>query len=55
MEKGFKYRIYPTPAQAALIERTFGCCRWVYNRTLEERRNAWEKAGGACPPPTARR
>ena len=37
METTFEYRIYPTCEQAALIERTFGCCRWVYNRVLSQR------------------
>ena len=34
MEKSYKYRLYPNKEQAELIERTFGCCRFVYNRTL---------------------
>lgn len=45
MEKGFRYRIYPTPAQVLLIERTFGCCRWVYNQALETRSFAWTNEG----------
>lgn len=32
--KAFKYRIYPTVEQEFLINRTFGCCRWVYNHYL---------------------
>lgn len=42
MDKGFKYRIYPTPKQRAAIEGTFGCCRWVFNMSLEVRQRAWE-------------
>ena len=34
MEKSFKYRIYPTEAQAEQIEKTFGCCRYTYNHYL---------------------
>lgn len=33
--KTYQYRIYPTSGQADLIERTFGCCRFVYNYYLE--------------------
>lgn len=43
--KAFKYRIYPTPEQENLIQRTFGCCRFVYNYFLEAEINN-HKAGG---------
>ena len=43
MEKGFKYRIYPTEEQINLIERTFGCCRLVYNNALDRRKKAWSR------------
>ena len=33
--KAFKTRIYPNAEQAVLIEKTFGCCRFVYNNGLE--------------------
>ena len=36
LKKGFKFPIYPTTEQKQLIERTFGCCRYVYNRALAE-------------------
>ena len=35
-KKGYKYRIYPTETQIELINKTFGCCRYVYNRALAE-------------------
>jgi putative transposase len=38
-------RIYPNARQRELIGRTFGCCRWVYNKCLEERRAAYESTG----------
>jgi putative transposase len=41
MEKAFKYRFYPTPAQANLLRRTLGCVRLVYNRMLATRTEAW--------------
>ncbi len=42
MKRAFKYRCYPTPAQAAELERTFGCVRKVYNLALEARTAAWQ-------------
>ena len=34
--KGFKFPIYPTPEQIKLLDKTFGCCRKVYNIVLAE-------------------
>ena len=34
--KGFKFPIYPTPEQKVLLDKTFGCCRRVYNVLLAE-------------------
>lgn len=28
------YRLYPTASQKLLLTKTFGCCRFVYNRLL---------------------
>jgi putative transposase len=33
----YKCRAYPTPEQASVLNRTFGCVRVVWNRTLEWR------------------
>src|SRR5574344_792283 len=35
--KALKLRIYPTEEQTILINKTFGCCRLVYNERLQER------------------
>lgn len=35
--KSLKIRIYPTKEQELLINKTFGCCRFVYNERLQER------------------
>lgn len=32
--KGYKYRIYPTKEQQEIIEKTFNCCRYVWNGFL---------------------
>lgn len=37
MLKSYKYRIYPNKQQEELIQKTFGCCRFVYNKTLAYR------------------
>ena len=41
MKKAFKYRIYPHKAQQALLQSTFGCCRFVYNKTLDIKKTAY--------------
>lgn len=40
--KSYKYRIYPTKKQAELIDKTFGCCRYVYNMYLNKRIEIYE-------------
>ena len=40
MNKGIKFRAYPTAEQKKLISQTFGCSRLVYNKSLD----AWNKA-----------
>ena len=42
MRKTFKYRIYPNKVQQALLQSTFGCCRFVYNRMLDIKKTAYE-------------
>lgn len=39
----YKFRIYPNSKQEQLIQRTFGCCRFVYNHFLRERIKAYEE------------
>jgi putative transposase len=41
VKRAFKYRFYPTDAQAAELSRTFGCVRKVYNMALQARSEAW--------------
>ena len=42
--RGFRYRFYPTPEQEALLHRTLGCVRLVYNKALHARSEAWTTA-----------
>jgi putative transposase len=37
----YRCRAYPDPAQQAILNRTFGCVRVVWNTTLAERRQLW--------------
>ncbi|MEU6242328.1 RNA-guided endonuclease TnpB family protein [Streptomyces sp. NPDC047024] len=43
VKRAFKYRFYPTEAQAAELARTFGCVRRVYNLALAARSEAWAR------------
>ena len=36
--KAFKFRIFPTKAQETLINKTFGCARFVFNQLLAEQK-----------------
>lgn len=42
MLKAYKYRIYPNKQQIEQIQKTFGCCRFVYNQTLAYRKEMYE-------------
>ena len=39
----YRFRCYPTPTQAAVLARTFGCARYVYNWALHLRREAYQE------------
>ena len=41
MLKAYKYRIYPNKEQEVIIQKTFGCCRFVYNQTLKYRKELY--------------
>lgn len=43
--KAFKYRLYPTKPQVKDLERILSLCRQLYNAALQERRDAYRKAG----------
>src|SRR5436305_12695471 len=42
IRKAFRYRLYPTNEQAQFLARQFGCCRFVYNHFLDERKAYYE-------------
>ena len=41
--RGYKYRAYPNKKQRELFEKTFGCCRFVYNHYLDEKQRLWRE------------
>lgn len=43
MEYSYKFRIYPNKMQENLIQRTFGCCRFVFNHYLAKRKELYEQ------------
>jgi len=40
-----KVRLYPTEAQAELFEKTFGCCRYIWNRMLADQQRFYLETG----------
>ena len=42
MEIAYKFRIYPNKSQEEQIQKTFGCCRFVYNHYLALRKAKYE-------------
>ena len=41
--RGLTVRLYPTEQQEVLMNKTFGCCRQLYNLHLNERNEYWKK------------
>ncbi len=40
-----KIRLYPSPEQAELFEKTFGCCRYIWNRMLADQQRFYLETG----------
>lgn len=45
MEKAYKFRIYPNKRQQNLIQKTFGCVRFVYNHYLHMQMEIYDNDG----------
>lgn len=45
MEYSYKFRIYPNAEQQTLIQKTFGCSRFVYNHFLAQRISEYKATG----------
>lgn len=45
INKAFKFKIEPTPAQEVLIKKTLGCVRWTYNHMLSDKIAHYDATG----------
>ncbi|MEN2469008.1 MULTISPECIES: RNA-guided endonuclease InsQ/TnpB family protein [Burkholderia] len=43
IKRAYRFRFYPTPEQAVMLARTFGCARFAYNYMLRMRTDAWQQ------------
>ena len=43
MRRAYRYRIQPSREQRILLAKTFGCCRFIYNRMLSDKIEWYEK------------
>ena len=49
-----KARLYPNGAQAELFEKTFGCCRYIWNRMLADQQRFYLETGAHFIPTPAK-
>ena len=49
-----KARLYPSPEQAELFEKTFGCCRYIWNRMLADQQRFYIEANAHFIPTPAK-
>jgi len=49
-----KARLYPNEAQAELFEKTFGCCRYIWNRMLSDQQRFYIETGAHFIPTPAK-
>lgn len=45
MNKSFKFRLYPNTEQRESLAKMFGCCRFIYNRMLSDKKTHYESTG----------
>lgn len=45
VNKAYKFRLYPNKEQEILINKTFGCCRFVFNHFLAKWDNTYKGVG----------
>jgi putative transposase len=45
MKAAYKFRLYPTKQQEAMLDLTLETCRHLWNDALADRKNAWERDG----------
>lgn len=49
-----KVRLYPTPEQKKLFEKTFGCCRYIWNQMLADQQRFYLETGAHFIPTPAK-
>lgn len=49
-----RLRIYPTPTQVELFEKTFGCCRYIWNQMLADQQRFYLETGAHFIPTPAK-
>jgi len=49
-----KVRLYPTESQAELFEKTFGCCRYIWNQMLADQQRFYLETGAHFIPTPAK-
>ena len=49
-----KVRLYPTPAQKELFDKTFGCCRWIWNHMLADQQRFYAETDAHFIPTPAK-
>ena len=45
VKKSYRYRLYPNKAQATLLDKHFGCTRFIYNWALGEKIRVYQESG----------
>lgn len=45
VHKGYKFKLEPTEEQKIKINKTLGCCRFVYNSMLDRRIKTYKRRG----------
>jgi len=45
MNKAFKFRLYPNTEQKVALAKTFGCCRFIFNKMLADKISHYESTG----------
>ena len=43
INRAIRIRLYPNQEQEIMLNKTFGCCRLIYNKMLEERIKVYDE------------
>ena len=43
LNKGYKFRLYPTEEQKVFFAKSFGCIRFIYNQMLRDKIDYYKK------------